>query len=224
MSAAEIDNPRIRNKFPVAREGLPFIFIGVVLTSLLLFFDFMVPAILSGILTLFTIYFFRDPHRENKFQENAILTPADGKILDIQHLNDGNNYLGEPAVKVSIFMSIFNVHVNRIPVSGRISRIMYHPGTFFSANLDKASEKNEHNRVTLQTGDGRKVVFVQIAGMIARRIVCWIKEGDLVGSGQRFGLIRFGSRLDIYVPDDSRIIVQPRLKVKAGETILGYLS
>ena len=152
------------------------------------------------------------------------MTPADGKVLDIKDLEDGNNPLGEPAVKLSIFMSIFNVHVNRVPVGGRISEISYHPGKFFSANRDKASELNEHNRVTVQTGDGRKIVFVQIAGLIARRIVCWIKEGDEVGAGQRFGLIRFGSRLDIYLPKDSRIIVQTRLKVKAGETILGYLT
>jgi phosphatidylserine decarboxylase len=152
------------------------------------------------------------------------LTPADGNILEIQHLKDGNNPLGEPAVKVSVFMSLFSVHVNRIPVDGKILQILYNPGTFFSANLNKASEKNENNRITLQTGDGRRIVFVQIAGLIARRIVCWIKEGDHVTTGQRFGLIRFGSRLELYLPDDTHVVVQPCHKVKAGETILGYLS
>jgi phosphatidylserine decarboxylase len=121
-------------------------------------------------------------------------------------------------------MSLFSVHVNRIPIGGKILTILYNPGKFFSANLDKSSEQNENNRITLQTGDGRRIVLVQIAGLIARRIVCWIKEGDHVKKGQRFGLIRFGSRLDLYLPDDSHIIVQPFHKVKAGVTILGYLS
>jgi len=120
-------------------------------------------------------------------------------------------------------MNILNVHVNRIPIMGRISEIVYSPGKFFSAHLDKASESNEKNLVALQTRDGRKVVFVQIAGLIARRIVCWIKEGDHVEAGQRFGLIRFGSRLDVFVPKDTQITVQPRNKVKAGETVLGNL-
>ena len=121
-------------------------------------------------------------------------------------------------------MSLFSVHVNRIPIGGKILATLYNPGKFFSANLDKASEQNENNRITLQTGDGRRIVLVQIAGLIARRIVCWIKEGDHVRTGQRFGLIRFGSRLDLYLPDDTHITVQPFHKVKAGETILGYLS
>ncbi len=224
MALSEFENTRIYNGLPVAREGLPFIFIGTGLTFLFLLVGVLFLAVFMGILSLFTIYFFRDPRRENTFPEKTILTPADGKILDIRHLQDSGNPLGEPAIKLSIFMSIFNVHVNRIPIGGKISRITYHAGKFFSANLDKASEQNEHNSITLQTSDGRKIVFVQIAGLIARRIVCWIKEGDAVGSGQRFGLIRFGSRLDIYLPADSRIVVQPRLKVKAGETILGYIS
>jgi len=170
------------------------------------------------------MYFFRDPTRDNDIPEKTVLTPADGKVLDVRYLKDDNNPLGEPAVKVSIFMSLFNVHVNRVPISGKILEIIYHPGKFFSAPLDKASEQNENNLIALQTADGRKIVFVQIAGLIARRIVCWIKEGDHVRAGQRFGLIRFGSRLDVYLPNDTRITVQPRHKVKAGKTILGCLS
>jgi len=180
-------------------------------------------AIFTGLLSIFTIYFFRDPERENDVPENIVLTPADGKILDIRYLNNSKNPLGEPATKVSVFMSIFNVHVNRIPVNGTISKITYHPGNFFSANREKASEQNENNRITLQADNGYKIVFIQIAGLIARRISCWIKEGDRVKAGQRFGLIRFGSRLDIYLPYDSRIIAQPHHKVKAGISILGYL-
>ena len=224
MGASNLEGTRINNSLPVAREGLPFIFIGGFFTLLFLYFGLAILTVLTGVLSLFTMFFFRDPARENHVPEKSILTPADGKILEIQHLKDENNPLGEPAVKVSVFMSLFSVHVNRIPVGGKILEILYNPGRFFSANLNKASEQNENNRITLQTGDGRKIVFVQIAGLIARRIVCWINEGDHVRTGQRFGLIRFGSRLDLYLPDDTRVIVQPFHKVKAGETILGYLS
>jgi phosphatidylserine decarboxylase len=134
-----------------------------------------------------------------------------------------DNPIGEPAVLISIFMSVFNVHVNRIPIAGNISEITYHQGKFFSANLDKASRENENNRILLQTDLGHKIAFVQIAGLIARRIACWIQEGDRVGAGQRFGLIRFGSRLDIYLPKDSQLAITPGEKVTAGVTILGYL-
>ena len=182
------------------------------------------PAIILGILTLFTIYFFRDPDRGVTVPENAVLTPADGKIIGIKRLSDNTNPLGEPAFKMSIFMSVFNVHVNRIPASGRIENIRYYPGKFFSAHLDKASHQNEHNKITLQTANGHKIVFVQIAGLIARRIACWLKEEDEVKAGQRFGLIRFGSRLDVYLPINTRIIAQTSHRVKAGETVLGYLS
>ena len=197
---------------------------GSFFTLLFLYLGIVVLTVLTGVLSLFTIFFFRDPVRETQVADKSILTPADGKILEIQHLKGDNNPLGEPAVKVSVFMSLFSVHVNRVPIGGKILAILYNPGKFLSANLNKASEQNENNRITLQTGDGRRIVFVQIAGLIARRIVCWIKEGDHVRTGQRFGLIRFGSRLDLYLPYDTRIIVKPFHKVKAGKTILGYLS
>lgn len=219
-----LESTRINNRLPFAREGFPFIFIGIFFTFLCLYFGLVVLTVVAGLLSLFIMYFFRDPTRDNDIPEKTVLTPADGKVLDVRYLKDDNNPLGEPAVKVSIFMSLFNVHVNRVPISGKILEIIYHPGKFFSAPLDKASEQNENNLVALQTADGRKIVFVQIAGLIARRIVCWIKEGDHVRAGQRFGLIRFGSRLDVYLPDDTRITVKHRHKVKAGKTILGYLS
>jgi phosphatidylserine decarboxylase len=121
-------------------------------------------------------------------------------------------------------MSIFSVHVNRIPISGKIAKIMYHSGRFFSANLDKASTQNESNWVILETLNGQKIMIIQIAGLIARRIACWIDEGDMVRAGQRFGLIRFGSRLDVYLPQDIRIVARRSQKVRAGESILGYLA
>jgi len=224
MTMTKSQNKKINNSWPVAREGIPFILAGGVITLLFLYIGLLSLAIFAAAMSLFTIFFFRDPERKNDGFGKAILPPADGKILDIQYLDDDNNPLGEPAVKISIFMSIFSVHVNRIPVNGKILKAAYHPGKFFSANLDKASEQNENNRITLQADNGCKIVVVQIAGLIARRIVCWIKEGDDVKAGQRFGLIRFGSRVDIYLPYDSQIIAQPRHKVRAGETIIGYLS
>ena len=222
--SSDVEKTRINNRLPVAREGLPFIALGLFHTILFTLLGLEILAFLAGLLTLFIIYFFRDPARRSQVSDKTVLTPADGTIIKVHHFEDDENPLGEPTIKISVFMSVFNVHVNRIPIMGKISEIVYHSGKFFSAHLDKASEKNEKNLIALQTGDGRKIVFVQIAGLIARRIVCWIKEGDHVKTGQRFGLIRCGSRLDIYLPKDTRVTVQPRDKVKAGETVLGHLS
>jgi len=184
---------------------------------------FFFASIVTGIVTLFIIFFFRDPDRRKDTAPGSILTPADGTILEIKHLDDLNNPLGKPALRISIFMSIFNVHVNRFPVAGTVKKITYRPGRFFRANLDKASEFNENNRIMLKTSDSRTIMVIQIAGIIARRIACWIKEGDRLEAGERFGLIRFGSRLEVYLPEDSRITAQPGQKVKAGETVIGYL-
>ena len=230
MQQKGFEKTRVNNSLPVAREGFSFILPSCFFSLLFLFLgllwhsSLLYASLAMGIVTLFAIYFFRDPNRDIPNGKNALLTPADGRVLDVCCLKDANNPLGEPAVKVSIFMSLFNVHVNRVPASGRISKISYKPGKFFSANLDKASEQNENNMITVQTDEGQKIIFVQIAGLIARRIVCWIRERDIVEAGQRFGLIRFGSRVDVYLPEDSRIIAKPKDKVKAGESILGYLS
>jgi phosphatidylserine decarboxylase len=221
-SSSEKARKRVHNRLKIAREGLPFIGIGAGITILFALLDFDIPAAVMGGLTLFTIYFFRDPERGGLFPENVLVAPADGKVLSIQELRGGENPLGGAGTKLSIFMSVFNVHVNRIPASGRISEVVYNPGRFFSANLDKASALNENNRIAMQTR-GRRIVFVQIAGLIARRIACWVAEGDEVKTGQRFGLIRFGSRLDVYLPPDVQVVVGKGQKVKAGETILGYL-
>ena len=214
---------RIHNRLGIAREGFPFIGIGSAVTLLFLFLGLVSLTIVTGALTLFMLYFFRDPDRRADVQEKDVLTPADGRVVGVWNLESGENALGTRAVKVSVFMSLFDVHVNRIPAGGRISRISYRPGAFFAANLDKASEKNEQNAVFLDTRGGSRIVFVQIAGLIARRIACWVGEGDEVQAGQRFGLIRFGSRVDVYLPEGSRVVVQPGHNVKAGKTILGYL-
>lgn len=223
MDLYKLEKTRINNRLPVAREGIPFLVTGLLITILFFYCGFFYPGLFFLILTLFTIFFFRDPERRNAIRKNAVLTPADGRILNIWDLDD-NNPLGVPAKKIGIFMSVFNVHVNRVPSSGKILSIAYHPGRFFSANLDKASEQNESNCITMETDKGEKIVFVQIAGLIARRIVCWIKEQEYVKAGQRFGLIRFGSRLDVYISAKSEIMVRSGDRVKAGETILGYLK
>ncbi len=219
-----MDETRINNKLPIAREGFPFLLSGCALTCLFIHLGFLSLSVVAGVFSLFTAYFFRDPERNNTFPNKAVLTPADGRIIQIRDIEDESNLLGEPAVKISIFMSIFNVHVNRIPIEGTVKNIDYHPGKFFSANLDKASEQNESNRITLQTPEARKIVVVQIAGLIARRIVCWVKDGDHMRTGQRFGLIRFGSRLEVYLPHDTQITARLGQKVSAGVTVIGYLS
>jgi phosphatidylserine decarboxylase len=223
LASPRLERTRINNRLPVAREGLPFILGGCILTAISVALGLTPVTVLFAVLTLFTIWFFRDPKRESNAGEKAVLTPADGKCIRIQDIDNIDNPIGKPAVVISIFMSVFNVHVNRIPIAGKISDIKYHRGKFFSANLDKASRENENNRIVLQTDLGQEIAFVQIAGLIARRIVCWILEGDRVVAGQRFGLIRFGSRLDVYLPRDSRLTIASGEKVKAGVTILGYL-
>lgn len=224
LERRKIDDSRINNQWPLAKEGFFFLLLGIVIVVIFLFLGWLFLSVFTGIVTLFIIFFFRDPSRNNEAIENAVFTPADGTMLEIVDVNDNDNPLGEPAKKISIFMSIFNVHVNRIPISGRIKNIVYNPGKFFSANLDKASSYNENNMVFLETSDFRKIVVIQIAGLIARRILCWIREGDQVEAGQRFGLIRFGSRLEVYLPANSKIVVRPGQKVKAGVTIIGYLQ
>ena len=215
---------RINNRLPLAREGFPFIGMGIGIAFLFACLGWTSLFLFTGLLTLFVIYFFRDPERHPPSLENAVLTPADGRILEVRNMDGNDNPWGRPAIKISIFMNVFNVHVNRIPIQGTIKQISYHPGKFMSADLDKASEQNENNRVTLETADSKEILIIQIAGLVARRIACWIKEGDSVKIGQRFGLIRFGSRLEVFLPPESIIIAQVGQKVTAGETIIGRLA
>lgn len=211
------------NEWPVAREGLPFILSGVAATVLFALTDLRYLAWLAGCFTIFSVYFFRDPKRGRDAGPEAVLSPADGTVIDIREIPDRVNPLGEPAVKASIFMSLFNVHVNRIPAQGWIKRITYTPGKFLAANQDKAAEQNERNRIILATKGYGDIAFVQVAGLIARRIACWVTEQEEVRAGQRYGLIRFGSRVDVYLPAGSKLVIRPRQKVRAGETVLGYL-
>lgn len=219
----KLDASRVHNKWPVAREGFPFILSGIAATVVFSLIHLPYLACLTGLFTVFTVYFFRDPERKRDAGSDAVLSPADGTVIDVREIHDSANPLGQPAVKASIFMSLFNVHVNRIPIEGRIKHITYSPGKFFPASLDKASEQNERNRIILETKESKQIAVIQIAGLIARRIACWVKEHEDVNAGQRYGLIRFGSRLDVYLPSGSELVIRPRQRVRAGETVLGYL-
>jgi phosphatidylserine decarboxylase len=207
----------------IARGGYPFIVLSLVTTVFIAFFGSGWLTILFAFITFFIIWFFRNPDRYFQDEEKVLISPADGKIIKIENV-EVNGTISGKFKKISIFMNVFNVHVNRAPYSGQIEAINYHEGKFFSANLDKASLDNERNEIMIRTEDGRSLWMVQIAGLIARRIVCWVNVGTIVKKGERVGLIRFGSRVDVYLPDDSRISVKLKDKVKAGETVLGYLS
>jgi phosphatidylserine decarboxylase len=209
--------------FPIARAGYPFIAAAAVTTIVFAVLGLKILTLLALMVTFFICFFFRDPDRFVPDKNDAIVSPADGKVLFAEKV-DENPFLDGECIKMSIFMSVFNVHVNRSPFSGRIEKIKYHPGKFFSANLDKASKDNEHNAIILDMEGGKKICFVQIAGLIARRIICYVNEGDNVKRGQRFGLICFGSRLDVYLPPDTKINVAVGDRVSAGTSILGYLA
>lgn len=208
---------------PIAVEGLPFAIPLLILSAVLWYFGLLCSATISTILTIFVLWFFRNPERVIPQDPLAVVSPADGKIIVAEEINE-EKYLKEKALKISIFMNVFNVHVNRAPYSGRVLDAIYNKGKFISANLDKASMDNEQNAVILETANGKKIMFVQIAGLIARRIVCYLKPGDSLEKGKRMGLIRFGSRVDVYLPSGSALNVKIGDKVVAGETIIGYLK
>jgi phosphatidylserine decarboxylase len=210
------------HKSIIAPEGLPFIIAAGVLTLVLSGFCFLKTAAFTLAATLFIAWFFRNPERKIPTDRGAVVSPADGKVIKIEQARRDDLASGS-FLKISIFMNIFNVHVNRIPYSGTIKLIRYTKGRFVSANLDKAAVENEQNAIVIATDKGREIITVQIAGLIARRIVCWIKEGMPVAKGERFGLIRFGSRLDVYLPPETSITVKLGDKVRSGETILGEL-
>ena len=209
--------------FQVARPGYPVIIVAAFVTAVLALLGLTTITLVCLGLTLFVCYFFRDPDRSIPRTEGALVSPADGRIISVlQTVNE--RFFDGPCLKISIFMSVFNVHVNRIPCKGEVTNIVYHPGKFFSANLDKASEKNEHNAIFLKTEEGVQMSVVQIAGLIARRIICKLQVGDPVGRGERFGMICFGSRVDVYLPQQVEPVVKVGDKVQAGTSILGMLK
>jgi phosphatidylserine decarboxylase len=205
---------------PIHPVGYPFIG-GFALASLILFWLWTPLGWLGTAATLWCAYFFRDPQRVTPRRDGILVAPADGTVSRVVETVPPQELgLGErPLVRVSIFMSVFNCHVNRSPVAGRIDRIAYRPGKFINAELDKASEDNERNSLVISTSNGR-IGVTQIAGLVARRIVSFVREGQTIGAGERFGLIRFGSRLDVYLPDGTTPLVAEGQTAVAGETIL----
>jgi phosphatidylserine decarboxylase len=212
-----------RFAFPVASAGYPLIFAAAFATGVLALLQLRALALLGLAVTIFIAYFFRDPDRVIPVSDGALVSPADGRVVNAGKVDRSLFYEG-PCQKVSIFMSVFNVHVNRIPHDGQVDKIEYHPGKFVNASLDKASEDNERNAVFIVTDQSQRYCVVQIAGLIARRIICHIQAGETVHRGRRFGLICFGSRLDIYLPIDATLNVAVGDRVRAGNSIVGYFS
>ena len=210
---------------PMHREGIKFVAIFAAVTLVL----FAIEEVLGWIgvgLTIWCYYFFRDPERVTPDRPDLIVSPADGIVPPIEPAVPPAE-LGMPDVpltRVSVFMSVFNCHINRAPVAGKVQAVAYRPGKFFNASLDKASADNERNSLCIRMDDGRDLAVVQIAGLVARRIVCFVKSGDGLETGERFGLIRFGSRLDVYLPEGVDPMVRIGQTMVAGETVLAELK
>jgi len=213
------------NNYPhpiIAREGWPFLAIAVIVAMLASHFVPGILSLLAWIVALFVLQFFRDPARVIPQDENAVLAPADGRVIKVERTQDP--YGEREAILVSVFMNVFNVHSNRSPADCTIQKMQYFPGKFVNADLDKASTHNERNAIVAQTDDGQIITFVQVAGLVARRILCYVKEGDKLARGQRYGFIRFGSRVDVYLPPTATVKVAIGDKVSATTTILAVLA
>ena len=208
-------------RIPIAKEGYIFIIPTGVLAISCWALSWNWSAVILGGLFIFVASFFRDPERDIPTDPKAMVSPADGKVVEIVTENDP--FHGNPLTRISIFLSVFNVHVNRVPIHGTITKTQYNPGKFLAAFNDKASLDNEQNTIIIQNGK-TEILVKQIAGLIARRILCWAREGDNFESGQRFGLIRFGSRVDIMVPQDTKLNVACGDHVSGGKSIIGFLS
>lgn len=211
----------------IAREGIIFILGGLVGTGLFLILAvrfsnmfLLIMAAIFGLLSIFTTYFFRDPERHITARADQFLSPADGKVIQIISL-DNHPHIGGPATRLSIFLSAFDVHINRVPNSGVIDYVRHVPGRYLLAWKEKASEDNERSEIGMTTDRGDKIAFRQIAGTVARRIVCNLNPGDTVIAGNRFGLIKFGSRMDIIIPSSAALSVKMGDRVKAGLTVIG---
>jgi len=206
----------------LAREG--WFYVGLTLFSAILTtYTFSIwIGLVFWIIAFFVLQFFRDPHRPIPQEEGVIVSPADGKVIFTGVVDDP--YLDRQAYKVSVFMNVFSVHSNRAPFSAKVKQIWYQSGLFVNAALDKASEKNERNAVWLQSEDGKDVVSVQVAGLVARRILCYVEDGDVVERGQRYGFIRFGSRVDLFLPLDFNTTVALGDTVSAGSSVLGRFA
>ena len=210
---------------PIHRQGWPFIALFG-LAAGLMWYAAMPLGLFGCVLTLWCVYFFRNPDRITPTRAGLVISPADGVVQLITlapppvHLDMGV----DPLTRVSVFMNVFDVHVNRVPVDGIVDKLFYHSGKFLNASLDKASEHNERQSVSVRMADGRRVAFVQIAGLVARRILCRLKEGEAVRAGYRFGMIRFGSRVDVFLPPGVSPLVALGQRMIAGETVMADLQ
>lgn len=206
----------------ISKPGWPFIIPSLVLAILFFYWGIIFWGLAFTIITIFFVQFFRDPDRKSPDVPEGVLAPADGRVVEVGESYEGD-FLGAPAKKVSIFMNIFNVHVNRAPLSGRVTKIARFKGRYLAADKEEASRENFRNSLLLETDAGHKAVVVQVAGLLARRIICYAREGDFLPRGQRFGLILFGSRVDLYLP----LCFEPKVavgqKARAGLTVLGVL-
>ena len=205
-----------------AKEGWPFIAISVGLALLILWLTNLIAVLPFILIAAFVVQFFRDPPRTIPEDANVILSPADGKIICIEQAHDV--YQDVQALKISVFMNVFNVHSNRAPADGEVLDVQYFAGKFVNADFDKASTENERNAVILRMSNGQRITFVQVAGLIARRILCYTKPGEWLKRGERYGFIRFGSRVDVYLPLNATPLVSIGQKVKATETNLARID
>lgn len=206
----------------IAREGWVFVLFFLIIAALFYFFDIVAGVGIALLLALFCVFFFRNPQRTIPNGKGIVVSPADGRVMDIETL-DENNYVHAPAVRVRIFLSLFNVHINRTPIDGQVDWVRTVPGEFLPAWRDEAGTVNARNYIGLATEWG-KILVVQITGLVARRLVCWVKSGDRLSTGERFGLIRFGSCTELYLPPESIVLVQAGEKVRGGETIIAKFS
>ncbi len=207
---------------PVASEGWPFIFPLAFVTALLLALGWRSTGTVSLALTLFVLFFFRDPERMIPRGDGVVVSPADGRVIVVKDVFEPT-YLKKDVKQISIFLSVFNVHVNRAPYGGAVEAVKYNPGKFHVASVDKASQDNEQTAMVIASGKN-KILVKQIAGLIARRIVCYARPGDRLAPGERYGLIRFGSRVDLFLPTDAELKVKVGDKVKGGRDIIGVLK
>jgi phosphatidylserine decarboxylase len=205
----------------IAREGWPFLGGSVAVALVVTYLAGAAWSLPFWLIALFVLQFFRDPPREVPGDAHSVLSPADGRIVAIQPVRDP--WLDRDCLKISVFMNVFNVHSNRSPVDGEVKQRWYHAGKFVNADLDKASEENERNALHIRTPTGHDVTCVQVAGLIARRILCYVEPGAALARGQRYGFIRFGSRVDVYLPTDVQVKVTIGDKVRATSTILAVL-
>ncbi|MCF8092698.1 MAG: phosphatidylserine decarboxylase family protein [Desulfotignum sp.] len=210
-----------RSVLPVAVPGIKYIIGATLVTGVLFYFGWMLTALAATGLTLFVCWFFRDPDRQAPPGDKTLVSPADGRVIIVDRVA-ASEYLDDACQKVSIFMNVFNVHVNRIPFDGVVEKVVYTPGKFVNASFDKASVHNERNALTIRTAEKKRFVVVQIAGLVARRIVNCATAGQRVIRGERYGMIQFGSRLDLYLPMDFQVQVKKGDRTRAGVTIIGF--